>query len=418
VARLDWGHPRTAAALADHVSGGRIRRAFDKEMLGAAQPGKLDTVVEHTEGDAGALALVAAAGGALWLALRRGRRAAFAILAVIVAGDLLYALFLNPMGIVERQTGTPLLVGVALLAGVGVAAGARAAGRLSPVAAGALAIMVALAPLASGATDKLAARQSDAARAWAEAALAATPPRGVAFLREDSTISALFWLTMVEPLRPDVAALARQHLWDVERTAAVLGSKVAPGERAAIERRLLEGDRPVVWEIGNDASMPVAPGVPVGYVGRLQASGAKAPIADVEKIFAPPAAGDGLARQTIARAFHNAGVMRARAGDLRRGAELVEKSIAIDPLPMAHLNAARYRLALGDEDAARAHAVAAVRAQPDRASVWSLIGTLDARAGRCAEAARHLDRALELDPNDPDARINRPKLAGCVEKRD
>src|SRR4030095_15414564 len=112
---------------------------------------------------------------------------------------------------------------------------------------------------------------------------------------------------------------------------------------------------------------------------------------------------------------HNAGVMRARAGDLRRGAELVEKSIAIDPLPMAHLNAARYRLALGDEDAARAHAVAAVpahpdrapgraprRAHPDRASVWSLIGTLDARAGRCAEAARHLDRALELDPNDPD----------------
>jgi tetratricopeptide (TPR) repeat protein len=395
---VDWGQPRDAAALVDHVSGGRIRRAFEGQMLAG---GMLGAVLERVEDDAGALALVAACGGALALALRRGRRVPLLLALLIIAGDLVYAVLLNPMGVEQRQTGTPLLVAVALLAGAGVAAGARVAGRFAPIAAAALAALISVAPLASHATDRGAARASDAARAWGEAVLAATPPRGVALLRDDSTISLLFWLTLAEPVRPDVAALARQHLPLVERTRAVLG-------RPATLREILAGERPVVWEIADDPASGIVPGVPVG-----RRSGAPV-IADVERIFRGSAAGDGLARPLIARAFHNAGVLRANSGDLRRGVELVERSLAIAPVPGALLNAARFRFALGED--ARALAEAATRAQPARAAAWSLLGTIDARAGRCADARRHLDRALELDPEDRDARANRPKLGACVER--
>lgn len=409
-AALDWGHPRTAAATVDHLVAGRIRRAFAGQMLAGGMAGD---AAERTEGDAGVLALLAAAGGALALAVRRGRRSALAVLLVVAAGDFAYAVYLNPMGIADRQTGTPLLVALAVLAGVGVASAARVAGRrLAPIAAGALAILIAVQPVLGGAGAKLAGRNADTLRLWAETALRSTPPNAVALLREDSTLSAFIWLTLVEKLRPDVAVLARQHLWDSERDRVVLGLKVPPADPV---RAILGGPRPVVWELGDDplpANVPIQMGVPLLHLGR----GAPPPLPDVEKIFAGAAVDDEPGAAAAAKAFNNAAVELGSIGDKRRAAELAERAADLGGDPLALINAARFRLELDDDATARRHLMVATRVAPRNASVWGLFGTLEARAGHCGKAQVYLEQALAIDPSNAEAKVNLPKLAGCVEK--
>jgi tetratricopeptide (TPR) repeat protein len=485
VAALDWGHPRTAAALVDHLDAGRIRRSFHAEMLTsdtAALRAHAEAVAAQAEGDLGALALLAAGGGVVWLFARRGRRAAGAFLLAVAVGDVAYAVWLNPMGIADRQTGVPLALALAALAGVGVAAGARVLGRAAPYGAAALVVLLGAQPLLGGARAKLAGRDDEAARAWAEAALAAAPPSALALARSDSMAAALFWLTLAEPVRPDVAALARQHLWDRERTLAVLGEPVSersrrdeatlergpaapregapskPGaagaaaaerangamvsersrrEEATLERGAAEragaaaaerangatalGDllaqarargRAVVWELGDDPAPPLVPGVPVGWLGAPGLPLA-AQVAAAERAFAAPATDEEGTAVVAARAFLDLGALASRGGDLPLAVRLTERALALGDAPLAHVNQARYLLALGDDAGARRHAEAAAARAPGQPGAWSLLGVLDARAGRCAEARRHLERALALDPADHDAILNLTRLALC-----
>jgi hypothetical protein len=384
--------------------------------MGSADP-PIEGALRLVEEDVGVLALLAAAGGAAALAARRGRRSALAVLLVVAAGDLAYAVFLNPMGIEERQTGTPLLVALAVLAGAGVAAAGRTVGRLGPIAAGALALVVSIHPLLAGGGAKRAARDSDVMRLWAETALSATPPRAVALLREDSTLSAGFWLTLVEPVRPDVAVLARQHLWDVERDRAVLaraGTRLEATDAAGARRAIVAGDRPVVWELGDDplpAGVPSAMGVPLLSLGKRAAP----PLPDLDRIFTAAAVADPPAAAVAAKAYNNLAVLVAHAGDRARAAGLAERAVDLHPEPLGLVNAARFRLALGQDGLALRHLEEAARLAPGRAAVWSLLGTLRAREGRCRDARLLLERALRLDPGDEDAKVNLGLLGGCVE---
>jgi hypothetical protein len=401
VPELDWGHPRTAVALVEHLDAARIRRAFAGQMF-AATAGPARRIAAQTEADLGTLALVAAAGGALALAARRGgaRRGALAFLLVVALGDVAYAIWINPMGIADRQTGVPLALALAALAGVGVAAGARPFGRAAPFSAGALALVIAVQPILGGATAKQAGRATEAPRGWAEAALAGAPPGAVVWTQSDSLTAGLFWLTLAEPVRPDVAVLARQHAWDVARSAAVLGG----GARRA-----------VLWELGGDAQpAPVVPGVPVGWVAPTAPLPLAAQIARVERVFADT--GDEDTAATAERATRILGGLAARAGDPATAERLTARAVALGAGPLERLNLARYRLALGDDAGAAPEAEAAARALPARAEAWSLVGVLDARAGRCADAARHLARALALDPADRDANANLARLPLCYGK--
>jgi tetratricopeptide (TPR) repeat protein len=404
IGALDWGHPRTAVALVEHLDAARIRTAFKAKMF-AATAGPARAVADRTDADLGTLALVAAAGGALALAARR--RSALALLAVVALGDAAYAIWINPMGIADRQTGVPLALALAALAGVGVAAGGRALGRAGPYAAAALAVLVAVQPVVAGASAKAAGRGTEAPRAWAEAALASAPPDAVVFAQSDTLAATLFWLTLAEPVRPDVAALVRQHAWDVARTAAVLRVPAAAAGVAGIVRQV--AGRPILWEPGDDEPpLPVAVGVPVGGTAiplALQ-------IARVERAFAPPATDDEDGAATAARAYRILGA----GGDLPRAQVLSARAVDLAEDPIARLNLARYRLALHDDARARSDAEASVRALPRRADAWSLLGVIDARAGRCAEAQVHLGRALALDPTDRDALTNLPRLASCRPK--
>ncbi len=397
---LDWGHPRTAAALVDQVSAGRIRRAFADQILtrdARALAAHAEEMAGLLEGDLGVLAILVAGGGALVLLLRRGRRGAGALLVAFVATDFVYSVWINPMGMADRQDGTPAALGVAILAGVGIVAAARVLARAAPFAAGALAAIVAVQPVLAHGGDKLAAAGSDAPRAWAEAALGRAPGRALVLTRSDSLSAELIWLTVAEADRPDVAVIARQHGEDQLTNRAVLGP-----DGADARRRL--------WEPGDDA--PPAGFLldePVGPVGEGAVDHRRS-IAEAERIFDHSATRDEVSRAVAVRAFTNLGVMAAAAGDHAAAAEVTERAIALDEQPRTRLNAARYRLALGDDAAARVHAQAAVELDPRVAAAWAVLGVIEARAGQCEPARKDLTRALAIDPDDADAGRNLPLL--------
>jgi tetratricopeptide (TPR) repeat protein len=267
-------------------------------------------------------------------------------------------------------------------------------------------------PVLVGADAKLAGRASDAPRAWAEAALVAAPPDALVLARSDSLAAALFWLTLVEPVRPDVAGIVRQHAWDVRRSRAVLGTPAAAADVAGLVRGARAARRAVVWELADDPAPPMLPGVPVGWIGAPGLPlAAQARLA--ERAFAPPATDDQGGAEAAARAFMNLGAFLSRAGEMPLAAIYTRRAVELGDDPVAELNLARYLLALHDDAHARRYAEVAAARLPGRAEPQSILGVIDARAGKCDDARARFARALAIDPTDRDATANLARMGQC-----
>lgn len=441
VAALDWGHPRTAAALWEHATAARIREAFDEEIFSTVP----EVVAENgrrmaalVEADLGVLALLGAvAGGIALLGSRRGRVAG-ALLCFVAAGDLAYSVWVNPMGIEDRQNGVPLVVALAVLFGVGVAAAGRRFGRAAPWVAAAVGTIAFVPAVLDSFAAKVAVRRVEAPRAWAEAALGAAPARAIALAQSDSLAANLLWLGEVEGARPDVAVLVRQHLWDLPRDGAVLAAAGVRFEAARPSEALAalaRTGRAILWEVGTDRMPPElrivpfpasletirrvfsrgsadeptrrAHAVALTALGRL--AFVRGALAEARRLFAAARAAD----PDHAASGVNLAVVADREGDVAGAARLVESVLARRPNhPVALVNAVRYHLRLGDDDAARRLAERAIRVAPRRADAWALLGVVEARAGRREAARRAFERALAIDPDEPDARANLAKLGG------
>lgn len=426
---LDWGHPRTLGALIDHLSAGRIRRAYAESMLSPVREvvgAHARTAWQLLDGDLGVPLLCFAAIALVALAWWRGRRVVAAALGLVAALDLVYAIWVNPMGLADRQDLTPFAVVACALAGVGIEAATRRAGTRAAPALAALLALIAVVPAASGMAERAAVR-TDVARAWGERGLDRCASRATAQVTSDSLAATLFWLTTVEGARPEVAVLVRQHAWDHARTEAVA---------ARVGVKALK-NRALCWEPGADAPPgPLSPEAPLARVGVRDGDAAaevKALAALVEPARRDPSAAHELqaalsalalrtppeiAAPTLALAAEvdpsaaqpliNAGVLAASHGDLRRAAALDDQAIARDPLHVgARINAARHRLALNEDAAARAHAAWVTRVAPKRVDGWLLLGTVEARAGAWDAAAHALDHALGIDPKNEEAKLNR-----------
>ncbi len=452
VAALDWGHPSTFSALWDHLWAARVRAAYGGEILSAVPEVLREQVrrfAHSLEASLGALALTAAVLGALWLLAARRGRAGAALLLYVAAVDLAYGAWVNPMGLVDLQNGVPFSFAIAILVGAGVAAAAGRTGPAAPFAAAVLAVVVVTPAALDAGAAKLAARASDAPRAFVEEGLNRAPPGALALVTSDSIAAGLYWLTEVEGARPDVAVLVRQHLHDVRRSADVLTAARVPATHTVDAHALLGADRTLLWEPGADDPPP---GTVIAATTPLWQLGAPAPspaatvgAARLARVFSGPAALDpsagrayaaalvGLARRALtdgdtpiattlfARAitasprhvpgWQNLAVLAARRGDTARAATLAERALDAEPHHAGALvAAARYRLALNQDTPARRHAALATRVAPARADAWALLGTLDARAGDLPSARRHLERALAIDPTNEDARINLARI--------
>lgn len=498
---LDWGHPDQAGTLLAHVSARGIRSAFDDE-IGALDQERLgpraEALVEDIADHVGPIAPLAALLGLVWLARQRRSRWPAAALFVIGAGDLLYALWVNPMGQTDWQNGVPLALTVSAGAGAGVAwlsRFLRGAGPFVGAVAGVLlvvppalvsvpAVWPASAP-ADGSVDSLGDSLGDssggtagespgdasagasggasgAPRAWAEAALAATPPRGLALVQYDSTAAGLLYLTEVEQARPDVTVLVRQFLVDPEyvRAALARGGVDTRGldrdlghglDPAGTLAWILAQDRPVVWELGRDGvpagmdlriAAPLVALVPGTTAGdRASERGAIATAAQtLARIFAGAGGRDRIARREHARALTalgrtayglgdlalaaevlrrallvrpahvpalvNLGVVAAHAGDFGAAAQYTERAVALAPAHVGALvNVTRYLMQMNQDQRAQDHIERALRLDPRHAGAWALAATLDLRAGRRERALQRLGRALALDAQDADARV-------------
>lgn len=455
-AAVDWGHPRHAGALLDHFTARSIRETFADDIF-STEPLVVDESARKVLGGAvdqlGVLGLLAALGGAVWLGRERRSHWTLVALGLCALGDVAFAIWIEPMGIDELQTGVPLALAVGALAGVGVAWLGRFAGRRAgPWVAGAAGTMLVVGPAMLSWPALAPGGRGDLPRRYAEAALDATPPRGIVLTESDSLSASLLFLTAAEQERPDVAALVRQRLGDLERTRALAGGPVDPAHPLA---GLLGRGRPVTWQLGTDATPRGYQVVAGPVVSRLHRGSPEAnadipaaradqddvvrAAAALDRLFETPDADDPIARRTLAHnltslgrlayrrgaielagrlfdaalavkadqaeAWVDRGVVLSRQGQLERAARATERALAIEPnRPRALVNAARYRLALGQDDRALRHAERAMKVAPTNASAWTLAGIADARAGRTDRARARLERALALDPHQDDAR--------------
>ena len=415
-AAVDWGHPRSAAGFVDHVTAADIRDSYGDQML-AREPLVVRENAVRFLGEAseelGALAILAALFGVVQLARDRRSRWLLAALAVVVVGDALYAIALNPMGIADGQNGVPLVLGAAVLAGVGLVWLGRFAGRAGPYAAAGAGAILAVGPVLMS-WPALAAG-GDAPRRFAEAALETAPPRAILLTRSDSLSAGVLFLQVTEGARPDVTSLVRQRLGDRARTAALLGAPAGLAHRTVSSRSdtsqgttwlglgdILGGTRPVAWEPADD---PVPPGfrLRAGPVAATLASTADPP-PPRSSADAPPG-GSGPGAPETAAAGPTDDLTRA-AADLT--AIFANSHDPIGERTFVHSLTTLGRLAVERGDPARALQLfdRALAIRPDHAEALVNRGVVLSRLDRLTEAAEVTERALESEPNRVRALVN------------
>ena len=272
----NWGDPSTLPALLRVLGGAEIREAFTGEM------GSLTHASEHlleAVRQLGGFAPILAACLMMLFGLLRWRtgseRAPSALTAVatMIAIEVVYAIFLNPMGLRDLQN---LQWTALLLPLLGIAWLERAevpdSGKrwLLPAAALALALLL-RAP-----TD---ARAVGLANDWsaedlAAMALAAAPPEAVVLPASDSLIAGTLFLQVAGDARPDLYLLGRSQAsreaalryLDARQPFTLLGEPTERGDVADLRPRFdrllaraAAAGHPVLWErLTRDTDLPAA----------------------------------------------------------------------------------------------------------------------------------------------------------------
>jgi tetratricopeptide (TPR) repeat protein len=412
----NWSNPRTLGGVVRHLAAARIRAAFADEMftldlrlLGE----RLSSFFTQVEGQLGALVLLAAAVGLVWLI--RNQRVVGLVTAFVLFGDALYSAWINPMGMDDLQDGAPTAVALALCAGVGLAAAARRfPWRAQPFAAGAIAAITLVPAVLSDVDAKLGlAFEADA---YSRTALVEAPPRATILATSDDLLAGSFYLQAVGGLRPDVTVLARQQI--------------------ALRNTMRElADRPVLWEPGGEATPSLDLGWPLFTV--VPSGNRARPLAEKVVATLEPAR-DPLARRLAASSITNLGrlsllrgdensatemfqvalrvrpgdavaatdlaVLRARKGDFREALALCDEVLRHDPTrQVARLNAARYHLALDDLDGAEREFREYARRAPREAAPLVGLARVAERRGDREAAERFVEEALRLEPKNNEA---------------
>lgn len=384
---IDWGDPETLARCFDHLTARTIRAAYAHRILVPWRlPEDLATAARTLVEDLGApLALLSVAGA---LAAAR-RRAAWPVLAVTLL-DLAYAVAVNPMGTIDRQTLFVTEAGAAILAalalGVLLERLARRRAMELPLAAAAAALTVVT-------LARRDARWAGAADGWAAGevlggagALGAAPGRAVVLCASDDACGGAMYAQWAEGERPDVTVMPQSFLGDpatwrrLEVRRSLLRPPADAVAGAALDARrlrwlLAHAAGRLRWEgDGRDApGIVLTPGeTPV--FARVAADEGSAADAAVDRDAAAwvraRAPGEGVgARRVGAMVLFAAGVREAR-GDVARGVPL-------------------WRAALAE--------------WPEHAAAWTNLGLVAARAGHLAEAVAMTRRALDLQPERPRA---------------
>lgn len=449
---LDWGHPRTLAAMLDHVRAKSIFASFEGEIFateserfGVAVAGFFETVADSL----GPVALVLVVAGLVWFPRQRRLGAWLAgILGCWLLLDALYGAWINPMGLRDLQNGLPFCLAAAVCVGGGVIALSRFAGKLGAPVAAAVAVLAFLPPAVTSFSAIPAATSGDSPLSWSEAILEQAEPRATIFVTNDSTAAPLLYSTAITGARPDVTVLVRQLFPDRERTEALWASS-HPGKSAPKSLVAMLESGPALWEPGSSAPPKgffLVAGAPMLSVSRGRPEGVERrrvleALDELEVLFGGGDSEDLIARRVQAqaltqlaihllrqdrskeglslcsrildvavaidgrnpRALVNRGTVASMRGDLDAAIRDTELAVRHAPNhPVGRINLARFYLAKGQPQRAFVHAERATVVAPDNASSWALAAAAAKGLGKKEEARRFAARARSIDPNNRD----------------
>ncbi len=385
----DWGDPQTLSRLVDHLLARSIRDAYADEMLPASLGmwwhglrGALGRLSEDL-GPSGPV-LVSIALVWVWLRPQGHDREVAPALTWFVLGSLVYAVGINPMGGVDRQTGM-------LLAPLSAVLVARVAARtMQPWPRLRTAVLpvlwtILVVPAALGSTGDLAVTRSWAPASWTRGALAQLPPGALLLTQSDDLSAGVTAARVLEGARPDVITAPAQHLhrpWITRRfdeSAAAIEAAGSERDRIVVA---IAGHRGAVAiehaAVGLFATVPMWPEdgrVPLAVAGPgAHELAARRPLDDevAHWLHLLPTAED---RRRLAVTLADLARGRVRAtGDVFGAVEILQLSLDhVDPL---------------------------------HASAMVTLGSLLDRLGATPDAIAWTRRALELDPDRHTALLN------------
>jgi hypothetical protein len=437
---LDWGDPETLARLWDHLSGGRIRRAFEGRMLNpawtsidAAHFGRL------VLGDLGGSLCFLSATGLLGLYRHRSGQ----LLGLVALVDAAYCIALNPMGIVDRQVGLPLIALLSILGGVGLVVVARVPFLLFSKRSASVGVTVpsavviprwrprlwpAVAALCGISTAVFAVtsavRWTGPGRgpAGLVSGTLAVPPRAVILCSGDNLCGGLLWAQYVEGSRPDVVALPRQHLWDVATLHArldrhapdlVRDTPVPPrGLTLAAAVALLGRGRDVYWERGGDegdlrsarseARLELDAPVALLHLGgeRRSVEVARDELSvAVERWYGRQVPPDDVGRSVVAGLLTSLAISAGEHGDAVTAADLLHRSVELHRSASAYVNLSALEVRADRLEAARRWLDLAVQTEPGSVRALTALGKLHLSQEHDAEAEPCFERARRLCPS-------------------
>ena len=229
----DWGNPETLSALVDHLTARSIRESFAAEILprsGAMWIHNAKMAWRTLLEDVGPLGPVAGGFALVWLC--RVERVLAVTLAGLTVLQLVYVIGINPMGIVDRQTGAILIVSLVIVVGLGLHHATVSMPRLR-WAVLPLAWTILLVPGALRTADEPANTRSWAPHAWTSSVLDQLPPGSLLLTQSDDLAAGVLAARVLEGARPDVAAIAAQHLYRPRPDRVRLHSPEFPAWTAA-----------------------------------------------------------------------------------------------------------------------------------------------------------------------------------------
>jgi tetratricopeptide (TPR) repeat protein len=357
---LNWGDPSSLSSLIDHLTAAGIRSSFATEMgVGAsANAAALKSWASLASGSAPWLLLMILGG-----LLREHRTALSRAALLLLAVDVTFSVFLNPMGQADLQTGVPgawaLGLGAASLVGDPRLQGARRA----------LWTGVALLALVWVGSDRIEDRAGDeVAGVWSRLSLGQAPPGSLVLVSSDHLASQSLYLEGIEGFRPDLMTLVKQHMPD---DALVRRRYEKEGERLpaaaleippeALQRRVYAlaaieaARRPVLWELGDGRlDGPVSDRLrPDGALYRLGGFGA--PVSASEDADWLPSRVSRLAqkhslafrsRRVLSDSLRLRGVWHLLRQESDLGARVLQGAVTLDPThapSLLNLAAARFR---------------------------------------------------------------------------
>jgi hypothetical protein len=390
---VDWGNPESLSALFQHLSAQRIRTAYRGEMFAGGGLVAIDFARQLSE----QWWLFPFALYAVFAALRRCR-AIFTTLSVVFVMDLAYAIWINPMGIRDRQVGHVAGAVVALLAGVGFAStvSQRTVSRIWRYAVACILILLCISLFLRVPKAFFLDRYTPSELFGSGGPLSALPPKAILLCSSDNGCAASMFASTVEAVRPDLVIAPAQHLWDfgilqrlsdLPSTRSFLSTDPIPVHarrktQQRIVRAIITGTvvRPLFWEskqpltdAGYRSRITVSPVIPFIWI----------PVDDRIRIdnHNPVGSLDAL--------------RRARLPDGR-----VSSKFARTAWSTSYSRLGRALLESGLYNDALTSMYRSVDIAPNRARAWINLGVALFDSGRGRTADEALRRAIALDPLD------------------